>query len=237
MILIHGSGKKWFYHVYYHFGIHEVIAYRTWWLKTLSVSLTLWEGNPLVTVNFLHKRPVMRMFEVLFLISLNKLLHKPLSCQWFETPGGSCDIIEMMYQEYSYIDFWQYYWQADDCWTWWRHQMGTFSTLLALYEGNPSVTFGFPLQSQWLGTLILFLMYAWTNGWANNRDTGDLRRYRAHEYVTVMMSDHMINTMKCIFHGIPDMHYYSICKEHDFTGNMIYECDPKYFLRIARITE
>ena len=30
--------------------------------------------------------------------------------------------------------------------SWWRHQMDTFSALLALCEGNPSVTGGFPSQ-------------------------------------------------------------------------------------------
>ena len=46
--------------------------------------------------------------------------------------------------------------------TWWRHQMETFSALLALCEGNPPVTVGFPSQrpvmrsfdvlfEQWLG--------------------------------------------------------------------------------------
>ena len=30
--------------------------------------------------------------------------------------------------------------------SWWRHQMETFSTLLALYEGNPPVTRGIPSQ-------------------------------------------------------------------------------------------
>ena len=30
--------------------------------------------------------------------------------------------------------------------TWWRHQMETFSALLALCEGNPRVTVGFPTQ-------------------------------------------------------------------------------------------
>ena len=30
--------------------------------------------------------------------------------------------------------------------TWWRHQMETISALLALWEGNPTVTGGFPSQ-------------------------------------------------------------------------------------------
>ena len=33
---------------------------------------------------------------------------------------------------------------------------------------------------QWRGALIISLIYAWTNGWANHRDTGGLRRHRAH---------------------------------------------------------
>ena len=32
--------------------------------------------------------------------------------------------------------------------TWWRHQMGTFSTLLDLCEGNPLVSAGYPSQSR-----------------------------------------------------------------------------------------
>ena len=35
-----------------------------------------------------------------------------------------------------------------------------------------------------------FLTYAWINCWANDRDAGDLRRHRAHYYVTVMRSDY-----------------------------------------------
>ena len=45
-----------------------------------------------------------------------------------------------------------------------------------------------PLWGQWRGALMFILNFAWTNGWANNRDTGDLRCRRAHYYVTVMLS-------------------------------------------------
>ena len=36
--------------------------------------------------------------------------------------------------------------------------------------------------------LFFFLIWDWTNGWANTRDAGDLRRHRAHCVVTVMCS-------------------------------------------------
>ena len=41
------------------------------------------------------------------------------------------------------LDFYQ---DPDDCFTWWRHQMETFSALLAICVGNSSVTGEFPAQ-------------------------------------------------------------------------------------------
>ena len=64
--------------------------------------------------------------------------------------------------------------------------METFSALLALCEGNPPVTGGFPSQRPAMRSFDIFCIYAWINGGANNRDTGDLRRQRIHYDVTVM---------------------------------------------------
>ena len=69
--------------------------------------------------------------------------------------------------------------------TWWSHQMEAFSALLALYAGNSPVTDRFPTQSPVTRSIDVSLIFAWTNGWANNPDAGDLRSHRAH-YVTVM---------------------------------------------------
>ena len=41
-------------------------------------------------------------------------------------------------------------------------------------------------KGQWRGALMFSLIVAWANGWANNRDAGDLRRYLAHHDVSVM---------------------------------------------------
>ena len=41
-------------------------------------------------------------------------------------------------------------------------------------------------KGQWRGALMFSLIYAWTNAWVNNREAGDLRRYRVHFDVTVM---------------------------------------------------
>ena len=43
-----------------------------------------------------------------------------------------------------------------------------------------------PHKGQWHGALMFSLICAWTNGWANNRDAGDLRCHHAHYDITVM---------------------------------------------------
>ena len=43
-----------------------------------------------------------------------------------------------------------------------------------------------PHKGQWRGALMFSLIFVWINGWVNNREAGDLRRYRAHYDVTVM---------------------------------------------------
>ena len=64
--------------------------------------------------------------------------------------------------------------------------METFFSLLALCEGNPLVTGEFPSKGQWRKALILSLICAWTNRWANHRDADDLRHHRAHYDVTLI---------------------------------------------------
>ena len=68
----------------------------------------------------------------------------------------------------------------------WCHQMETFSASLALCEGIPPVTGGSPHKGQWSGALMFSLICVWTNGWASNRDAGDLGCHCAHNGVTVL---------------------------------------------------
>ena len=42
-----------------------------------------------------------------------------------------------------------------------------------------------PHKGRWPGALIFSLISAWTNGRANNREAGDLRRHRAHYDITM----------------------------------------------------
>ena len=70
--------------------------------------------------------------------------------------------------------------------SWWRHQMETFSALLALCAGNSPVPVNSPHKGQWRGALMFSLICARINDWVNNREAGDLRRHRGHCDVNVM---------------------------------------------------
>ena len=77
--------------------------------------------------------------------------------------------------------------------------METFSLLLALCEGDPPVTGGFPHKGRWRGALIFSLICARTNDEANNRNAGDLRRHRAHYNVTLIyMRETPVRLFLCI---------------------------------------
>ena len=49
------------------------------------------------------------------------------------------------------------------------------------------VTDELPSKTQWRWALMFSLTCAWTNGWVNNRDVGDLRHYHAYYDVIVMV--------------------------------------------------
>ena len=71
--------------------------------------------------------------------------------------------------------------------SWWRHQMETFSALLAICAGNSPVPGEFPAQRPLTRSFDVFFDLRLINGWVNNRKAGDLRRYRAHHDVMVML--------------------------------------------------
>ena len=75
--------------------------------------------------------------------------------------------------------------------SWWRHQMKTFSALLAFVRGIHRSPVNYPHKGQWRGNLIFSLICAWTNGWGDNRSTGDLRRHRAQYDVIVVTQSHV----------------------------------------------
>ena len=73
--------------------------------------------------------------------------------------------------------------------TWWRHQMETFSVLLAICAGKSPVPVKSPHKGQWREALMFSFIYVRINGWVNAGEAGDLRRHLAHYDVIVIYSD------------------------------------------------
>ena len=71
--------------------------------------------------------------------------------------------------------------------SWWRHQMETFSALLAICAGNSPVPGEIPTQRPVTRSLMFSLICARKNDWVNNGEAGDLRRHLAHYDVIVML--------------------------------------------------
>ena len=67
----------------------------------------------------------------------------------------------------------------------WKH----FPRYWPLVQGIHRSPVNSPHKGQWRGALIFSLICVWKNGWVNNGEAGDLRRYRAHYDVTVMALD------------------------------------------------
>ena len=68
--------------------------------------------------------------------------------------------------------------------------METFSALRVICAGNHRSPVNSLHKGQWRGALMFFLICVWINGWVNNREADDLRRYRAHYDVIVMFGGH-----------------------------------------------
>ena len=77
------------------------------------------------------------------------------------------------------------------CWTmpWWRHQMETFSALLAICAENSPFTGEFPAQRPVTRRFDVFFDLRLTKRLSNlnNGEAGDLRHHRAHYDITVML--------------------------------------------------
>ena len=101
--------------------------------------------------------------------------------------------------------------------SWRRHPI--FSALLALcireFTDHRS-----PHKGQCRGTWICYLICAWTNSWANNGDTGDLRRHCARYDVTVMWE--IISEMTLPLPPIMSLSTENgVCRNQDIDGHKI----------------
>ena len=64
----------------------------------------------------------------------------------------------------------------------WKHFPRYWSFVWGIHRSPVNSTH----KGQWRRVLMFYLICAWTNGWVNTRDVGDLRRHRDNYDATVM---------------------------------------------------
>ena len=75
-----------------------------------------------------------------------------------------------------------------------------------------------PHKGQWREDLMFSLIYAWINGWVNNREAGDLRRHRTHYDVTLMGVMHRGEWSHFTYSDIKVCHQFYEYTENKFTA-------------------
>ena len=131
-------------------------------------------------------------------------------CLWYETPWSLGDVIVMWLlptrksRAHCVAKIVAVY--KNSCFhgvscAWWRHQMETFTALLAFCEGNHGSPVDFPYIGKWRRTLMFSLICAWINDWANNRNAGDLRRHRPI-YDVIVMSKWLAVPVHYYYHNL-----------------------------------
>ena len=75
---------------------------------------------------------------------------------------------------------------------------GNISALLALARRNYRPPVDSPHKVQWRGALKFSLICAWTNGWGNNWNAGDLKRHSVHYHATVMYWNILLQVLMCL---------------------------------------
>ena len=94
---------------------------------------------------------------------------------------------------------------------WWRHQMETFSALLAFVRRIDRSPVNSPHKGQWRGKCFRLMTSSWhmhkticarINAWVNNRKAGDFTRHRAHYYVIFICNlTAVVNCNVVVFSG------------------------------------
>ena len=82
-----------------------------------------------------------------------------------------------------------------------------------------------PHKGQWRRALMFSLICAWTNGWANTRDAGDLRRHRPHYYVTAMSVGNLALLVIPLTNAFGEYRWFSL-----WTFMLLWNVDHNWFI-------
>ena len=107
-------------------------------------------------------------------------------------------------------DDWSHFGRRHDDVIKWKH----FPRYWPVVRGIHRSPVNSPHKDHWRGALMFSLICIWINGWVNNHEAGDLRRYRAHYDVTEMETErssgsqtwYSLGTMKLVFNESTEYH-------------------------------
>ena len=81
--------------------------------------------------------------------------------------------------------------------SWWRNQMKHFPRYWPFVRGIHRFPVNSSHKGQWRGAFMFSFICAWIIRWVNTHEAGDLRRYRDHYDVIVMMCLQRLQTSHC----------------------------------------
>ena len=119
----------------------------------------------------IFKMPYVWLYNAI--VCMYVYLYEPLLCFPYSASSGRVTLSSI-----SHCRFWH-----DDVIKW-KH----FPRYWPFVRGIHRSPVNSPHKGQWRGALMFSLICVWINGWVNNREAGNLRRYRAHYDVIVMIS-------------------------------------------------
>ena len=155
---IGSHGPKW---QYASFGSDNGLVPMSCWTNNL-VTFDLRRNGVDVTLSWQFHTPYTSVYiikwNITYIIGCIVILGKKSLCTNLMCSNSSTLVyyygdvgqVEPAFGWFTYISRWTSYWT----WTWWRHQMETFSALLALCEGKPRVTGGSLHKGQWRWALM-----------------------------------------------------------------------------------
>ena len=167
-----------------HFGsiwvLYHLRSFQTKY-QNMSIRSQLFKFDSCVSrplaVHFTKVFPLLNKLEVNSVLSSSWLLTKywPHNCAYNTTVLLSCKILLRSDHSLNY--------KHDDIIKW-KH----FPRYWPFVWGIHRSPVNSPYKGKWRGALMFSLICVWINGWVNNGEAGDLKRYHTHYDVTVMGS-------------------------------------------------
>ena len=136
----------------------------SWFMTISKINKVIWESN-YGEIKFLFKMDLRQVFHSTMIPAPENMGYN----MWSKSNSESDSTVTQFQNHDDVIK--------------WKHFPRYWPFVRGIHRGPVNS----PHKGQWRGALRFSLICVWINGWVNNGEAGDLRRYRTHYDVTVMM--------------------------------------------------